>query len=394
MRLKLCKILLTAAVGVILVLTFLFYQSEKILSLPIANGSTVIASLGEISNLENGKWIRCFRGPDGAIYLRKFLKSSDGGKTFGKQNAVDVEDINAAPERAVLASKEQFFAMAGYAKPVGNGFYQVDAWRSADGLKTLDKETSMIHVPEGPKSEKKDDEWYGLFIYRTIIEMPDGSWLMSMYGNFDQDRIHPADGNAQREVKFMMRTFIVTSQDKGRTWSYLSNVAVPHSGDPVGEGFVEPAITLLDDGRLLCVMRTGHHYPLYASWSSDDGKTWTPPLYTGLDRGCDPCLLKLEDGRVALSWGRRFSEGWSKITPAGDHGDFKYPGYGFTNLAISDDGGRTWTNTEVARRTGSCYSTIIEVEPGVIFFQVDQWVGHIALNSRKGKIEHERSPNQ
>ncbi|MBK7713766.1 MAG: exo-alpha-sialidase [Bacteroidales bacterium] len=100
----------------------------------------------------------------------------------------------------------------------------------------------------------------------------------------------------------MQRTFIVSSDDKGATWHYVSTVAAPRAGDPVGEGLVEPAITMLQDGRLLCVMRSGHHFPLYASWSSDNGKTWSDPLYTGLDRACDPCLITLHDGTVALSW--------------------------------------------------------------------------------------------
>ena len=142
-----------------------------------------------------------------------------------------------------------------------------------------------------------------MYVYRTILELPDGTWLMSMYGNFNQDELVPNDLSSKHEVKFMMRTFIVTSRDRGRTWHYLSSVAVPKTGDPIGEGFVEPAITRLNDGRLLCIMRTGHHYPLYASWSSDNGKTWTAPFYTGIDRACDPCLIKLHDGRLALSWG-------------------------------------------------------------------------------------------
>ncbi len=182
----------------------------------------------------------------------------------------------------------------------------------------------------------------------------------------------------------MQRTFVVTSTDEGRTWNYLSTVASPRAGDPVGEGFVEPALTLLDDGRLLCVMRSGHHFPLYASWSEDAGRSWSPPMYTGLDRGCDPCLITLHDGRVALSWGRRYPEGWSTVDPEGDQERFKrqYPGHGYTNLSISDDGGLSWVNHKVMKQSGSCYSTIIEVEPNVVFMLVDQWHCRITLKQK------------
>ena len=204
---------------------------------------------------------------------------------------------------------------------------------------------------------------------------------MTMYGNFISDTLAPYETDAKKETRFMQRTIIVTSKDKGHTWNYLSTVAVPQKGDPVAEGLVEPAITMLKDGRILCIMRSGHHFPLYSSWSSDNGKTWTPPLYTGLDRGCDPCLITLHDGRVALSWGRRFPEGWSQLTPDGDKGLYVYPGEGYTTLSISNDGGISWESAKIIQKAGSCYSTIFEIEPGIIFMQADQWYCRIKLHS-------------
>jgi hypothetical protein len=202
---------------------------------------------------------------------------------------------------------------------------------------------------------------------------------MTMYGNFASDSIFPPDADAQRELTYMQRTFIVRSTDQGQNWNYLSTVASPKLGDPVGEGFVEPAITLLEDGRLLCIMRSGHRFPLYASWSDDAGRSWSYPMYTGLDRGCDPCLITLQDGRVALSWGRRFPEGWSIVSPEGDKGRFEFPGYGYTSLSISNDDGLTWASHKIMERSGTCYSTIIEVEPKVVFMLVDEWYCRITL---------------
>lgn len=372
------------ALGLILFFSFHYATNIFYVKTPIAleQSDSIISAIGEISSLNNGRWIRSFRAADGTIYLKNHLKSVDGGKTIKSQNHIDVEDINAAPERAVLAKKGLFYALDGPANLINPGVYGVDAWRSTDGLKTLHKEKVTIYVPDGPKRERESGEWYGLYVYRTIIEMPDQSWLMTMYGNFADDELLPYDKDAQQEVKFMMRSFVVKSTDEGRTWHYLNSVAVPRTGDPIGEGFVEPAITLLDDGRLLCVMRTGHRYPLYASWSADSGKTWSPPVYTGLDRGADPNLIKLADGRVVLSWGRRYPEGWSKITLEGDRFYFKSPGEGITNLAISNDGGATWINHKIAQRTGTTYSSIFEVEPNVIFFQVDQWVWRVTLHPK------------
>lgn len=341
-------------------------------------------SVGAIQSMENDiKWTRCFQAADGSIFFEDHRVSRDGGKTVIAQNNIDVEAINAAPERAVLNQDDLFYALDGPTTLIKPGVYSAKAWRSSDGLKTIQQENVVIHVPEGPLRDRNEGEWYGIFVYRTIIEMPDGTWLMTMYGNFASDTILPPDADAQRELTFMERTFVVTSVDKGRTWEYLSTVASPNLGDPVGEGFVEPAITLLQDGRLLCIMRSGHRFPLYASWSEDGGRSWSPPMYTGLDRGCDPCLITLEDGRVALSWGRRFPEAWSIISPEGDKGRFEFPGYGYTTLSISDNGGLTWANQKIMERSGTCYSTIIEAEPNVVFMLVDQWHCRISLNQKE-----------
>jgi len=130
-------------------------------------------------------------------------------------------------------------------------------------------------------------------------------------------------------------------------------------------------------------MRTGHQSPLYSSRSSDGGKTWSSPVYTGLDRGCFPCLRRLMDGRLALSYGVRFPAGWSSITSEGDHARFTYPGVGLVNLAISSDGtGEDWLCATVASGMGSCYTTMYEVEPGLLFLQVDGWYWRVLLAPR------------
>lgn len=344
------------------------------------------AEISAIQSMGNEiKWTRCFRAADGTIYFEDHRMSKDGGKTVIAQQNIDVEDINAAPERAVMVSDDVFYALDGPTELVTPGVYTGKGWRSTDGLRTIGEESVTFHVPEGPLRDPREGEWYGIYVYRTILEMPDGSWLMTMYGNFASDSILPPDADAQAELTYMQRTFIVTSTDTGHTWNYQSTVASPKLGDPLGEGFVEPAITLLNDGRLLCVMRSGHHFPLYASWSDDGGMSWSYPMYTGLDRGCDPCLITLQDGRVALSWGRRFPEGWSIVSPEGDKGRFEFPGYGFTSLSLSNDGGLTWTSHKIMKRSGTCYSTIIEVEPNIIFMLVDEWHCRISLGQNRIK---------
>jgi hypothetical protein len=380
MKIQSAKITLFCAVLLFAVSIILFFLSNRKYSDRGQQGKSSVTGISDIKSMNNGtKWTRCFRTADGVIYFKDHKMSKDQGTTILEQNHIDVEEINRAPERAVLATDKLFYALNGSTEFVSPGIYKGKAWRSGNNLTTLQEEEPIFIIPEGIKPRKDVERWFGIFVYRTILTMPDGSWLMTMYGNFEPDTIVPNDKDAFLETQFMSRTIIMTSGDEGHTWKYLSTVAAPLTGEPVGEGFVEPAITLLKDGRLLCIMRAGHHFPLYASWSSDNGKTWSPPVYTGLDRGCDPCLITLSDGRVALSWGRRYSEGWS-LSTVGDQESFKYPGEGYTNLSISSDGGLSWDNNRIMRQSGSCYSTIFEVEPNVIFMQIDQWYCRIKLN--------------
>ena len=232
----------------------------------------------------------------------------------------------------------------------------------------------MIRVPGGPPRARKKGEWFGLYFYRDMLEMPDGTLMTTMEGNLEQDNLPPTDRRSSSETHYQQRTFTLISKDQGRSWDYYSTVAAPKPGDPVGEGFTEPSLLHLGGGRLLCIMRTGHFTPLYASWSEDWGKTWSEPVYTGLDRGCDPTLLKLRDGRVLLSYGLRF--------PAGSHLKPRERG-ALVRFAISEDEGKTWETATVAERMGSSYSTVIEVEPNVLFVQVDGWFWRVTLNPRR-----------
>jgi len=381
MKTQPARITFYVALFLFVISVVLFFLTNRNLHNSSYKNSSLFADAGEIKSMDNGtKWTRSFRHTDGSIYLKGNLVSTDGGKTIHDQTHIDVEEINSQPECAVLSTSELFYAIDGPTSYVSTGIYRGKSWRSSDNMKTLKQEEPVFYIPDGIKPRKDVEKWFGLFVYRTILEMPDGKWLMTMYGNFESDTIVPSNNDAAEETQFMMRTIIVTSDDKGLSWKYLSTVASPVAGEAIGEGFVEPALTLLEDGRLLCIMRTGHFFPLYASWSSDSGQTWTLPQYTGIDRGCDPCLITLHDGRVALSWGRRFPEGWSLISAIGDKSRFVYPGEGYTSLSISDDGGLSWNSTKIIQKSGSCYSTIIEVESGIIFMQSDQWYCRIRLN--------------
>jgi len=345
----------------------------------------VVLKVGELHTFGEYKWVGCIRDQDGIIYLPGKQKIPDGGVTVVPHDNARIDEISVVhrPEGTVLCRSGLLLALDGYVQYRPSSGYWVKTWRSTGNLETIEEREASIDVPQ--LGDTPMDGLFPISFARALMEMPDGSLLATVQGYFQEDRIVPQDLHSKMEVRYKFRTFLLVSRDLGASWRYYSTIACPRPEDPVGEGFDEPTMVHLDDGRLLCVMRTGHYTPLYSCWSSDGGKSWTAPVYTGLERGCWPCLIKLGDGRLALSYGQRFPPGWSRITPEGDSARYQaeWPGAGLVKLAISPDGtGESWLDTTIGSAMGSCYSTIMETEPNLLFCQVDGWYWRVMLMPR------------
>ena len=102
------------------------------------------------------------------------------------------------------------------------------------------------------------------------------------------------------------------STDFGRSWHLQG--CIPYMpdlhADPLARrrshGFTEPGSAQLADGSLLVMLRTTDGLgvgPLYASRSTDAGKTWTAPAVVH-SSGVMPRILQLGNGVLALSYGR------------------------------------------------------------------------------------------
>lgn len=76
------------------------------------------------------------------------------------------------------------------------------------------------------------------------------------------------------------------SDDEGKSWHLSKTVALSDE-----RGMAEPAVAELDGHRILMLARTGsgsHH----ASFSEDEGETWSHPQPTNLQAACSPLMLK------------------------------------------------------------------------------------------------------
>ncbi len=123
---------------------------------------------------------------------------------------------------------------------------------------------------------------------------------------------------------------VARSSDQGITWKVIHSVAAHVAGDgpttEKGGRLCEPHIVEVSPGRLLVMARyqaTDHDKRILWQMSSDDGgKTWTPPASSNV-LGYPPHLLKLNDGRILVSYAVRRTN----------------PGQRF---CVSNDGGKTW----------------------------------------------------
>ena len=131
-----------------------------------------------------------------------------------------------------------------------------------------------------------------------IIELPDGGLLMPLDGTISPIA-EPGMGSEPS------RCFLLRSDDGGDNWEYWSTVAF----DPASIiSFLEPGMTRLKDGKLVCLMRTQHkpnrQDNLWFTWSDDEGVTWSSHKRTSL-WGYPAAIKQLRDGRVLVVYGYR-----------------------------------------------------------------------------------------
>jgi hypothetical protein len=221
------------------------------------------------------------------------------------------------------------------------GWYTVTRSLSPDGQR-FDRDEVQMFVPEA-KGAMGHGPHVGPLFMRSILERKDGSLVAYMAGWFKSDVALCPYGHGRP----YSRSYVCESADGGKTWRYLTTIGYEQIGS---EGYNEGSMRCLPDGSWLAVMRTGNAHdldcqdnPIMASFSRDEGRTWSKPQRTGL-KGCYPSLAVLSDGSLVMSYGR--------------------PG---AMIAFSGDGGRTWTDeTCVDATVGSGYTDVVELEPGLL----------------------------
>ena len=191
----------------------------------------------------------------------------------------------------------------------------------------------------------------GVFVRQPPVVTPDGRWLLGVFNCVSVP--------GERWVGNSDTSSVYTSSDNGATWT---ETEVPDS-----VGAVHMSIVPLPDGSLLAVYRSRWADFVYASWSTDGGRTFSAPVPTELpNNNSSVQAVALADGRVAMVFNnssaldatdRRVSlydeiddDGLADVSEpqvreSGD-GDHRSAFWGAPRapmtLAISADGGHTW----------------------------------------------------
>lgn len=229
-----------------------------------------------------------------------------------------------------------------YSRRMTQPDFSVDAFSSCDAGKT------WTYAGKVPFSVNELDMGRtGWFIIETDAAVDGDVIYLAAYGK-----------KTKNTVRYT--TYLFKSTDGGKSYDFVSKIAKPEDAPWGYEGPCEPALTLLPNGEMLCVMRVGSSTALWGPYaniiqymlvarSSDKGKTWSYSKFKY--NGVMPKLLQMSNGVLALAFGR--------------------PG---NNIVFSLNNGHTW-GSEVAvtspNASTSGYLDIIEVSPGKLLAVYD-----------------------
>jgi predicted neuraminidase len=177
--------------------------------------------------------------------------------------------------------------------------------KSKDGGKTWDGPSVLFDQP-------------GAFVRHPVVVLADGTWMLPMY--FTPTKGITDGSQAHYSV-------VKLSSDQGRHWK---DSRIPNSN-----GYVQPSIVRLKNGKYLAFLRSRYADNIFRS-TSDDGKTWSAPQRTQLpNNNASIQAATLSDGNVVIAFnnvGSVVRDGKPKTGP-------RKP----LSVAMSKDGGESWT---------------------------------------------------
>jgi len=220
------------------------------------------------------------------------------------------------------------------------GKYQIECWVSQR------KKVHTVKLSKWNDAEMKRElvctcdvelpEVSSFLMHRDVLRLASGKLLANAYGTIEGHR--------------KAYSFVIESEDDGRTWKYLATIADAENRASV-EGPDETTMFQLRDGRICAFFREDGWGFLKQCFSSDEGKTWSAPETIDLFGGAAaPNGRVLADGTIVVVSGR----------------PNVYLLIDFTGT------GRNYQKVEIYRGSGSSYASVLESAPNEILVVYDE----------------------
>jgi hypothetical protein len=196
-------------------------------------------------------------------------------------------------------------------------------------------------------SYDRGKSWDGPFEFEKIVENTLTSRTDYVVNNEDDCHIFLSAKNEQVQARLQDRTICARTVDGGQTIEFLSWI-----GEPIEVRAVMPSTVRIDENHLITALRRRfdrtyeNKPPLPENWidvyeSLDNVKSWqflskVADTDMGKHNGNPPCLIKLKDGRLAVTYA------------------FRAQPYGI-RARLSDDKGKSWSEELHLRDDGRTY---------------------------------------
>lgn len=128
--------------------------------------------------------------------------------------------------------------------------------------------------------------------YGRIIAMPDGSYIMNVYGDYSLILLSGINMSDQLENY----AYLIRSKDNGETWTEPFLIAGGHN---------ETGLLLLDNGLLVAASRSVGSQKLDVLLSEDQGYTWSTAVKVTNNMQHPADLVQLSNGWVMMFFGDR-----------------------------------------------------------------------------------------
>lgn len=272
--------------------------------------------------------------PFGRVEL---MRSDDGGQTWGWPCVVMDCEIDDRDAGVMETGKGTLLITTFTSLAYESGLKKAESAEAGGSGKWPDEKLRRWRAAHNRLTAEERQKAMGVWMIRSTDEGVTWSGRYDSTVNSPHGPIQLSDGRQLYAGKELWsgekRVGVCQSKDDGQTWTWLAQIPT-RSGDNA-DAYHELHAVETADGRILVQIRNHNKTnsgETLQTESSDGGKTWSEPHSIGV-WGLPSHLVRLNDGRLLMTYGHR------------------RPPYG-NQARVSNDHGRTWSEPMILSGDG------------------------------------------